>query len=142
MVLLVISVYHQPVKEGLNLLLTNVAMSNLQSFSILLLFQVPTKDSRGKPITNPKQIYGGPTSSGVVASSYFSKPGYVSVGEILLLFSCHSESLGDQYIDPDKLERKYQAEKEKKAAFKIKDKWVPAGGDIDKYVTNQKIRSD
>jgi hypothetical protein len=53
----------------------------------------------GKPITKPRGIFSHPTSTGKTPSSYFSDIGYTTVG--------------DKYIDPASIERKYQLSKKK-----------------------------
>jgi len=65
----------------------------------------------GKPLTKPRGIYGGPSKTGKVESSYFSKPDFVTIG--------------DKYVDPASIDRQYQnSKKSKKHEYEFK----PANG--------------
>jgi len=56
--------------------------------------------SDGKPLTQPRGLFSGPTRSGKVESSYFAKTAYVSIG--------------DKFIDPASRDRQYLLAKKKK----------------------------
>jgi hypothetical protein len=73
-----------------------------------------TKHTRedGKVLTAPRGIFGGITKSGKVESCYFSKSGYVSIG--------------DPYIDPASIERQYQNSRKKK--FPHENDFRPSDG--------------
>lgn len=66
----------------------------------------------GKPQTQPRGLFSGPTSSGKVESSYFAKTAYVTIG--------------DKYVDPASMERQYQLAKKKK--FNHESEFKPADG--------------
>jgi len=66
----------------------------------------------GKPVTKPRGLYAGPPSSGKVESSYFSKQGYVTIG--------------DKYVDPASIERQNQLAKKKKIPHE--NEFRPADG--------------
>jgi len=66
----------------------------------------------GKPQTQPRGLFSGPTRSGKVESSYFAKTAYVTVG--------------DKYVDPASRDRQYNLEKKKK--MKHEAEFKPANG--------------
>jgi len=66
----------------------------------------------GKPLTQPRGLFSGPTRSGKVESSYFSKTVYVTVG--------------DKYVDPASRDRQYNNAKKKN--FKHESEFKPADG--------------
>jgi len=59
-----------------------------------------TVGSDGKVKTKPRGIFGGPTSSGRVESSYFAKTAYITIG--------------DKYVDPATAQRQAELAKKKK----------------------------
>lgn len=66
----------------------------------------------GKPKTAPRGVFSGPGRSGKVASSYFGKTAYVTIG--------------DKYVDPASRDRQYNNEKKKKIRHEAEFK--PASG--------------
>jgi len=66
----------------------------------------------GKPKTQPRGIFSGPSRSGKVESSYFSKTVYVTVG--------------DKYVDPASRDRQYNLSRKSKTKHEAEFK--PANG--------------
>ncbi|KAL4501495.1 hypothetical protein ABPG72_021302 [Tetrahymena utriculariae] len=69
------------------------------------------RDETGKPVTQPKNVQAGAPKQGKVKDSYFSVLGFTTIG--------------DPFVDPDSIRRKYELEKKKLVAQEV---FKPASG--------------